>query len=85
MLVQYITSFNGSIYFDKEGISIYKLSSFLNIRSILNYLDKYNLQSYKYLQYIFLRKTYLLMEKKEHLTEKGLDKIKNYKTIYDKF
>jgi hypothetical protein len=43
------------------------------------YLDRYSLQSEKFLQYQYFRKTYRMMERKEHLTVKGLDTIKQYK------
>lgn len=67
--------FKGNIYLDKMNISIYKLTGSQNLLLLLNYLDQYHLQSKKYLQYLFIRKIYLLIENKEHLTLDGLNKI----------
>lgn len=45
------------------------------IRSILWYLDKYPLISYKYIKYLKFRKIYRISQRKEHLTKKGVLKI----------
>ena len=46
---------------------------------LLKYLDKYSLQqSQSYLHYTILRKSYLIIEKKEHLLDKGFSQIKKY-------
>lgn len=54
-------------------------TSFEIAKNLINYLDKYHLISYKYLNYLFFRKAYLLIQSKKHLTEEGMNKIKNYK------
>ena len=41
----------------------------------IQYLDKYNLNSNKYLEYLFLRKAYLLVQSGEHLTTEGVSKL----------
>lgn len=46
---------------------------------MIEYLDKYPLQSQKYLQYFIFRRTIRLIDRKEHLTIKGLNKIKLWK------
>lgn len=46
---------------------------------MLNYLDKFSLRSAKALQYFYLRKAFLFMEQKKHLTQSGLEIIKHYK------
>ena len=75
---------HGSIYLDKMGISRYKLTNKKDLYFIFQYFDKYHLQSLKYLQYFYLRRSYLLLLKKEHLIEKGLNKIKRFKVSSEK-
>jgi hypothetical protein len=55
----------------------YNSVSFKNILQVLHYLDRFSLSS-KYLEYVLMRKAYLLVQNKEHLTELGLDKLKKY-------
>lgn len=66
---------------DQNDIISYYLetTSFSKTKVIINYLDKYQLISYKYLKYIYFRKTYLLIQDKKHLTEEGINKIIEYK------
>jgi hypothetical protein len=66
------------------GISRYKLTNKKDLYFIFQYFDKYHLQSLKYLQYFYLRRSYLLLLKKEHLIEKGLNKIKRFKVSSEK-
>lgn len=54
-------------------------TSLNNNKFIINYLDKYHLISYKYLNYLYFRKTYLLIQNKDNLTNEDINKIKNYK------
>lgn len=49
--------------------------SFSNMCLLLQYLDKFPLQSKKYLEYIIIRKAYLIIQSKEHLTEKGFNNL----------
>lgn len=53
-------------------------TSFKNIKAILKYLDKYHLCSKKYLEYIYVRKAYLLIQDKQHLSESGFNTIQDY-------
>lgn len=46
---------------------------------VIKYFDMFSLQSTKYLNYLYFRKTYLLIQDKKHLTEEGLEKIEHYK------
>lgn len=67
----------------KDKMGIHRLA-FLDrkgsLRNLIEYLDNFPLRSKKVLQFFYLRKAYLIMEKKEHLTLSGLDKIKKIKT-----
>ena len=49
--------------------------SFKRMYWLLLYLDMYNLCSKKYLEYLYIRKAYLLIQQKKHLTSEGLIKI----------
>jgi hypothetical protein len=50
-----------------------------SLRVLIEYLDNFPLRSKKALQFFYLRKAYLIMEKKEHLTISGLNIIKKIK------
>lgn len=67
----------------KSGyIYCYNSTSFKVSRNIVNYFDKFPpLNNSKYLHYLRWRKVYLLIQNKEHLTLKGLDKIRKIKSI----
>ncbi|GGQ39304.1 hypothetical protein GCM10010275_72640 [Streptomyces litmocidini] len=61
-------------------ISYYiETTSFKTFKNVINYLDRYPLIGYKYLNYIYIRKAYILIENKEHLTLEGIEKINKYK------
>jgi hypothetical protein len=62
---------------DNMGINRLKITGKINLIKLITYFDNYNLQSEKYLQYIILRKVHFMLERKEHLNEKGLLKIFN--------
>jgi len=62
----------------------YDSVSFERMFFILNYLDKYSLQSKQYIRYIFIRKAYLLIQNSEHLTEEGLKKCRKYREMLNK-
>lgn len=58
-------------YFETTSFSIFK--------KVINYIDNYPLISYKRLNYMWIRKAYLLIQSKEHITPEGLQKIIDYK------
>ena len=58
--------FISNLHLDKNSLFIWQITGLNNLILILNYLDKYPLQSKKYLQYFILRRTYKIIEKKEH-------------------
>lgn len=62
-----------------NGTTSYNWSStsHKNMKIILNYLDRYQLCSKKYLEYILVRKTYLLIQNKQHLTDQGFNLIQS--------
>lgn len=74
------SSFNGSSqYKDKKGIHHWKLTGQKNQKSQIDYQDIYPLKSEKYKQYIIFRNTFRMMNRKEHLTESGQQKIRKKK------
>ena len=70
---------NSSFYKDNMNIYRWKITAMKNQPQIINYLDKNSLQSRKYIQYFILRRTFRLMLRKEHQTEKGLNTVYKYK------
>ena len=62
----------------------YDSTSFGSAKKVIGYFDKYQLQSRKHLSYLRWRKTYILIQNKEHLTEKGLYKINIIKGLLNK-
>lgn len=64
---------NGSISYYLET------TSFSKTKEVISYLDKYQIISYKYINYLYFRKAYLIVQNKEHLTEEGINKIKELK------
>ena len=62
----------------------YDTVSFTRIFIILKYLDQYHLQSKQYLRYTIVRKAFLLVQEKSHLTLLGMGKIERYlKTLHN--
>lgn len=59
--------------------------SFTEARNFIEYFDKYTLCSLKFIQYMKWRDVYRITQKKEHLTNKGLEKILKLKLSISKF
>lgn len=67
----------GNLYFlESEQIFYYNSTNFKSAKNVADYFDKYQLNSSKYLRYFKWRKAYRIIQRKEHLTQEGLDKIK---------
>lgn len=68
--------FGGNIGYRKsQNTYYYGSTSFGSARKVINYFDYYHLQSSKHINYLKWRKTYLLIQERQHLTEKGIEKI----------
>ena len=77
-----ISIFDGYLDFNKKlDIYFFCTSSFNSAKKIINYFDKYHLLSFKYVLYFKWRKIYRIIQRKEHLTFKGINKIKKIKSI----
>jgi hypothetical protein len=71
-------------FYKTELIYCYKISSIKDAYNIINYFDKYHLNSSKYLQYFKWRKAYRMLQRKIHLTSEGFNKLlKLRKTLRD--
>lgn len=66
-------------YRQEHDTYYYSTTNFLVAYNLINYLDRYHLQSSKWRQYIIWRKIYIMIYNKEHLSKKGQDKIIKYK------
>lgn len=78
---KYLKDTNINIEYIKED-NIYKyiiidnnINIYNNIYNIIKYLDIYQLQSNKYLKYLYIRKLYIYIQDKEYLNERGYNKI----------
>lgn len=68
--------FSGNIYYNsKKEIYNYRSTSKITNNQLINYFDKFNLNSKKYIEYFKWRKVYRMILRKEHLTLCGLKKI----------
>jgi hypothetical protein len=75
-----VSYFNcGTIYVSRNVVDFY-VSSFNDIINIIiPFCDKHPIQGVKYLDYVDFCKVAELMQKKEHLTIEGLEKIRKIK------
>ncbi len=65
----------GNLSYNKAKDSYtYDSSSYGSARKIIKYFDKFHLQSSKYIDYIKWRKVYVLVQNKDHLTDRGIKK-----------
>ena len=78
--------FGGSIGYRKTQDTFYYGSvNFGSAKKVINYFDHFNLLSSKYVNYLKWRKVYRLIQKKEHLTKKGIDKILKIKLTMNSY
>lgn len=77
--------FGGNIGYRKSQDTFYYGStSFGSAKKVINYFDKFHLQSSKHINYLKWRKAYLLIQSKTHLTELGINKITKLKISMSK-
>lgn len=68
--------FGGNIGYRKsQDTYYYGSTSFGSAKKVIKYFDKFHLQSSKYVNYLKWRKAYILIQNKEHLTDKGIKRI----------
>ena len=71
-------------YRKSQNTYYYGSTSFGSARNVIKYFDQFHLQSKKHLSYLRWRKAYILIQNREHLTEKGLLKIIYLKELLNK-
>lgn len=68
--------FGGNIGYRKsQNTYYYGSTSFGSAKNVIKYFDEYHLQSTKHINYLKWRKAYILIQNKDHLTEKGINQI----------
>lgn len=63
----------------KDNTYYYESTCFDLAYKFIQYFDKYQLQSTKYLNYLYWRNTYILIQDKHHFTWDGIKKIETFK------
>ena len=72
----------GNIGYRKSQDTYYYAStSFGPAKNVIEYFNQFNLQSRKHISYLRWRKVYILIQDREHLTDKGLIKILRIKSL----
>ena len=72
-------------YRKSQDTYYYNSTSFGSAKKVIKYFDRFNLQSRKHVSYLKWRKVYILIQNKEHLTEKGLTKILKIKSLINHY
>lgn len=73
-------NFGGTIYYLKsDQIFCYNTTDFSSVKKVIDYFDKFQLNSSKFIKFIKWRKIYRVIQRNEHLTLNGLNKIKKVK------
>lgn len=64
-----------------ENIDIYKYTttSLLHVKKLINYFNQFHLLSNKHINYLKWRKTYLILLNNIEISEKDIERIKNFK------
>lgn len=76
IMISLIEAFGGHYYYDdKSKVYRYRFASLKEQHKVIDYFDKYQLNSSKYLRYLKWRKCYRLYLEKQHLSEIGIKKI----------
>lgn len=72
------------VYRKSQDTYYYGSTSFGSAKKVIQYFDEFNLQSRKHISYLRWRKVYILIQNREHLTEKGLVKILRIKSLINR-
>ncbi len=68
-------------YRKSQDTYYYGSTSFGSAKNVIEYFNQFNLQSRKHVSYLRWRKVYILIQDREHLTDKGLIKILRIKSL----
>ena len=75
----------GNIGYRKfQNTYYYGSTSFGSAIKVIEYFDKYHLQSRKHISYLRWRKVYILIQDKQHLSDKGVSKILKIKSLINR-
>ena len=75
----------GNIAYRKsQDTYYYGSTNFGSAKRVIEYFDRYHLQSRKHISYLRWRKVYRLIQDKQHLTDKGLSKILIIKSLINR-
>lgn len=86
MLNQINDIFLGYVGHRKRNLTYYYGStSFAPAAKVIEYFDKYHLLSSKYVNFFKWRKAYRIIQRKEHLTKKGIGKITKLKNSMNSY
>lgn len=72
-------------YRKSQDTYYYGSTSFGSAKKVINYFDHYHLLSSKHVNYLKWRKAYIIIQNRDHLNEKGLDKISKLKSTMNRF
>lgn len=76
----------GNISYRKENNTwYYESTNFSSAKKVIKYFNSYPLLSSKYINYLKWRKSYILIQNKEHLTIDGINKIIKYKNSMNSY
>lgn len=71
-------------YRKSQDTYYYGSTSFGSAKNVINYFDYFHLLGSKYINYLKWRKAYLIIQNKDHLNEKGLNKIIKLKSTMNR-
>lgn len=72
-------------YRSNQDTYYYGSTSFGSAKKVIEYFDSFHLLSSKHINYLKWRKVYILIQNREHITEKGLKKIIKLKSSMNKY
>jgi hypothetical protein len=71
-------------YRKSQDTYYYESTSYGSAKNVISYFDHYHMLSTKYVNYLKWRKAYIVVQNKDHLCEKGLNKIKSLKSTMNR-
>jgi hypothetical protein len=84
---EYIQEVKKEFEIDKTNIEewILESTSYKIVRDFIEYFDKYSLCTLKYIEFLKWRNVYRIIQRKEHLTERGIYKILKIQNSLENF
>ena len=86
ILIKIKSFLGGNIGYRKsQDTYYYGSTSFGSAKKVINYFDHFHLLSSKHVNYLKWRKVYLIIQKKDHLNNKGIERIIKLKKTMNSF